>query len=212
MTRAQLDSIVRSARALTNVEPGANGRPAPMSFAFPPRSSMDRQAFDARMAHLGPPRHVIIADPPADHAHPDVQPAGTAVMDELRKQLAGNERYVVVNQDSTNAALARSRNRDSVMIWLGGDMNVSIRAFSTPSRDSVRWQVTLFDPTSITRSQTINLGPVARSGDAPVTDTLARLASRALWQLDHTPRREIISVAPGITPPSAPTPPVIKKP
>jgi hypothetical protein len=184
-----------------------------MTFGFPPRNSMDRAAFDARLAHLGPPRHVIIADPPPDHAHPDVQPAGTAVMDALRRQLAGNARYVIVNQDSTNAALARSRNRDSVMSWLGGDMNVSIRGYSTPSRDSVRWQITLFDPTAVTRSQSVSIGPIARTDNPPVTDSLARLASRALWQLDHTPRREINSVAPpDITPPTAPSPPVIKKP
>ena len=163
---------------------------------------------------MGPPRHVIIADPPPDRAHPELQAAGTAVMDQLRKELAANSRYLVVNHDSTNAALARSRNRDSIMVWLGGDMNVSIRAYPTTNPDSVRWMVTLFDPTAMARSETVNLGPVARSTAAVVTDSLVRLASRGLWQLDHTPRRPGAMMPPGAAPmvPAAPAAPVVKKP
>ncbi|HXD22087.1 MAG TPA: hypothetical protein VN613_01920, partial [Gemmatimonadaceae bacterium] len=167
---------------------------------------------DDRLAHMGPPRHVVIADPPPDRSHPDFQAAGIAVLDELRKQLATNSRYLVVNHDSTNAALERSRNRDSVMAWLGGDMNVSIRTYPTASRDSVRWQVTLVDPSSFTRITTVALGPVAKTGDPSVADSLVRLTSRALWQLDHMPRRPVAPVTPGMTPPAAPAAPVIKKP
>src|SRR5262249_39059049 len=83
MTRGQLDSIVRYSRGLTGLAPGANARPGTMTFTVPPRNGMDRQAFDARLANMGPPRHVIIADPPPDRAHPDLQAAGTAVMDAL---------------------------------------------------------------------------------------------------------------------------------
>ena len=134
-------------------------------------------------------------------------------MDQLRKQLATESRYVVVNHDSTNAVLARSRNRDSVMAWLGGDMNVSIRAYPTANPDSVRWMVTLSDPTAMGRGETVSLGPLARSGAGAVTDSLVRLASRGLWQLDHSPRRPAAVTPPGVVPaPTAPTPPVIKKP
>jgi hypothetical protein len=100
------------------------------------------------------------------------------------------------------------------MAWLGGDMNVSIRAVPTTSADSVRWMVTLSDPTAMARGETVNLGPVARSAAAAVTDSLVRLASRGLWQLDHTPRRPGASAPPGTAPmvPAAPAAPVIKKP
>jgi hypothetical protein len=98
------------------------------------------------------------------------------------------------------AALARTRNRDSVMTWLGGDMNVSIRAYSAAGPDSVRWLVSLFDPTSMARGETVNFGPVARSGGSAMTDSLVRLATRALWQLDHTPRRANPGAAPGGVP------------
>ena len=127
---------------------------------------------------MGPPRHVIIADPPPDRAHPELQAAGTAVMDELRKQLAGNARYVLVNHDSMTAALMRSRNRDSVMTWLGGDMNVSIRAYPAASPDSVRWLVSLFDPTSMARGETVNIlaGPV--NAPAAVADSLVPISPR----------------------------------
>ncbi|MFI5231829.1 MAG: serine/threonine-protein kinase [Gemmatimonadales bacterium] len=211
MTPGYIDSIVRSTRGLTDLARGGNGRPTPGAFMIPPRGSADRQSLDARLANMGPPRHVVVADPPPDRAHPDLQAAGAAVMDELRKQLAANARYVVVNHDSTLAALARSRNRDSVMTWLGGDMNVSIRVYPASSPDSVHWLVSLFDPTSQARGETVNLGPVARSADASVADSLVRLASRALWQLDHAPRRTVAPRPPDVAA-VAPVAPVIKKP
>ena len=175
MTREHIDSIVRSARTMTNfVNPLAT-------------------------------RHVIVADPPADSRRPDLQIAGTQVMDAVRKQLAGNSRYQIVNRDSTNAMLQRSRNRDSVMQALGGDMNISIRV--VPSRaDSLRWMVTLFDPTSQSRSTSVTIVAPA-SAAAAITDSIARLAMAGLFQLDHTPRR---SAAP--TPPQPPTAGVVPKP
>ncbi len=216
MTRAHIDSIVRSTRGLTDMGNAFNGRGAPGNFTIPPRGSNERQSFDARMANMGPPRRVVIADPPADRTHPDLQAAGIAVMDDLRKQLAGDARYIIVNHDSTMAALERSRNRDSVMVWLGGDMNVSIRAYPMSTPDSVRWMVSLFDPTSQTRGETVNLGPVAKSGAAGVADSLVHLAFRALWQLDHSPRRAAPGSPPGVivapAQPSPPAAPVVKKP
>jgi hypothetical protein len=70
-----------------------------------------------------------------------------------------------------------------------------------PSRaDSLRWMVTLFDPTSLGRSQSVNIAAPA-SAAAAITDSIARLATNALWQLDHTPRR---NATPTPTPPSKP--------
>jgi hypothetical protein len=160
MTREHIDSIVRSARAMSSFANPVN----PMTL-----------------------RHVIVADPPPDPRHPDLQQDGTQVMDAVRKLLVANPRYVLVNRDSTAAALLRSRNRDSVMAALGGDMNVSIRVMPSHA-DSLRWMVTLFDPTSQGRSQTLNIAaPVGAA--AAITDSIARLALRALLELDHAPRR-----------------------
>jgi hypothetical protein len=186
MTRDHIDSIVKST---------FGGRGVPGNFTIPPRGSSDRAAFDARIADMGPPRRLIIADPPPDGRHPELQIGGTQVMDALRKQLGGMPRYVLVNHDSVAAALQRTRSRDSVMHMLGGDMNVSIRAVPTARADSVRWTVSLFDPTSQLRSDVITVGPVPLN--SPVTsDSVAKLAVRALWALDHAPRR-----------PTPPTPP-----
>jgi eukaryotic-like serine/threonine-protein kinase len=183
MTFAHIDSIVRSAR-------GA-GDPA--------------QSFDARMANMGPPRRVLIADPPPDRLHPELQAAGAHVMDLLRNELAGNSRYVVVNRDSVAAALRRTRSRDSVMHELDADMNVSIRALPTHAADSVRWMVTLFDPTSLSRSATVTIGPLLAGEASTASDSLAHLAAGALWHLDHVPRRT--SVTPPVTPPAVPAQP-----
>jgi serine/threonine-protein kinase len=215
MTQAHIDSIVRSARGATDFARGFPGRATPGTFTIPPRGSAERALFDARMANMGPPRRVVVADPPQDRQHPALQAAGTQVMDALRKQLGGNPRYVLVNRDSTAAALQRTRGRDSVMHLLGADMNVSIRAMPTAGADSVRWRITLFDPTSQMLVEVVNLGPVPANVAPALTDSLARAAVRALWQLDHTPRRG--SVTPPATPPATPAPPApqaapVKKP
>ena len=172
-----------------------------VDFSGMTREHIDSIVRSARIAQgFGPPRHVIVADPPADPRRPELQSAGTQVMESVRKQLAGNPRYVVVNRDSTAAALQHSRNRDSVMAALGGDMNISIRVM--PSRaDSLRWMVTLFDPTSQGRSQTLNIQAPA-SAAAAITDSIAHLAIAGLFQLDHTPRRQSATQTP--TPPPKP--------
>ena len=215
MTQAHIDSIVRSARSATDLTRGFSGRATPGTFTIPPRGSAERAPFDARMANMGPPRRVVVADPPQDRQHPELQAAGTQVMDALRKQLGGNSRYVLVNRDSTAAALQRTRGRDSVMHLLGADMNVSIRAMPTAGADSVRWTITLFDPTSQSRAEVVNLGPVPAKLAPALADSLARLAVRALWQLDHTPRRS--GVSPPAIPPATPAQPApqaapVKKP
>jgi serine/threonine-protein kinase len=191
MTQAHIDSIVRSAGGLANLGRGFSGRDG----LGGPRSASDRAAFDARFANMGPPRHVIIADPPPDRLHPEIQAAAVQVMDALRKQLAGSARYVLVNHDSIATVLQHTRSRDSVMHLLSADMNVSIRALPTASADSVHWIITLFDATSQARSTTLNVGP-APTNSTTVTDSLAALAVRSLWQLDHTPRRNAVTPPP----------------
>ncbi len=197
MTQAHIDSIVRSTRAAIDLGRNVNGRGGPGNFTGP-RNSADAAQFEARMANMGPPRRVIVADPPPDSRHAELQAAGTQVMDALRKQLASVPRYVVVNHDSVAAVLLRTRNRDSVMHVLTADMNVAIRAVPVSASDSVRWMITVFDPTSQLRSEQINTGPVPINS-AAAADSVARLVSRAFWQLDHSPRRG--------TPTPSPAPP-----
>jgi hypothetical protein len=154
---------------------------------------------------MGPPRHIVLADPPPDSRHPELQAAGTQVMDALRKQLSADARYILVNHDSVAAVLQRTRSRDSVMHLLSADMNVSVRAqMANAKGDSVRVQLTIYDPTSMSRSSIVTVGPVPVSATATVVDSVARLAARSIWQLDHTPRRG------AITSDSAPASPVKK--
>jgi tRNA A-37 threonylcarbamoyl transferase component Bud32 len=206
MTQAHIDSIVRSAGGMGNLG-RINGRDG--------RGAGDRASFEARMENMGPPRRVIVADPPPDRLHPNLQAAANQVMDALRKQLAGTPRYILVNHDSIAAVLQQTRSRDSVMHLLAADMNVSIRAMPAATADSVHWLITLFDATSQSRSSTVNVGPVPVNS-AGMTDSLAKLAARALWQLDHAPRRGG-NTPPTFTPPTAPViqpapAPAVKKP
>jgi tRNA A-37 threonylcarbamoyl transferase component Bud32 len=210
MTKGQVDSIVRASQFAGDIgmrfaDRGGGGS------GIPPRGSPLRASYDARATNMGPPRRIVVADPPPDARHQAIEGAGTQLMDALRNALGANPRYVVISRDSTAAALHGSRNRDSVMHSLNADMNASIRGYQAPSPDSVRWIITLVDPTSQLRSQTVSVGPVTLGATASLADSVAQLAARALWQLDHMPRRDAPAAAP--SPPAPPTQPTpVKKP
>jgi hypothetical protein len=213
MTKAQVDSIVRASQFAGDIgnrfaDRGTGG------LAIPPPGSPLRGSYDARLANMGPSRRIIVADPPPDARHQALADAGTQLMGALRTALGANQRYVVISRDSTAGALRSSRNRDSVMHLLNADMNVSIRGYQSANPDSVRWIITLVDPTSQLHSQTVSVGPVALGATASLADSVSQLSMRMLWQLDHSPRRGAVA-APG-SPPTAPTPPApaapIKKP
>jgi serine/threonine-protein kinase len=191
MTPAQIDSIVRAApnAELADRFAGRGAGTGAGGFTIPPRGSPERAAYDERMANMGPARRIVVADPPLDPRHPAIQAAGVQLMDALRKALGANPRYVLVSRDSTAAALLLSRRRDSVMHALNADMNASIRGYPTPSADSVRWEMRLDDPTSQMRSATIRFGTLPVNVTSTVADSVVRRSMRALWQLDHTPRR-----------------------
>ena len=70
----------------------------------------------------------------------------------------------------------------------------------------MHWLITMFDPTSQSRSTSLNIGPVPASAAPAVVDSIARLAARSLWQLDHTPRRGGASPAPAAAPAPPPVP------
>jgi tRNA A-37 threonylcarbamoyl transferase component Bud32 len=208
MTKAQVDSIVRASQFAGDIGMRFADR-AGGGLGIPPRGSPLRASYDARAANMGPPRRIVVADPPADARHQALEDAGTRVMDALRNALGANPRYVVISRDSTNAALHSTRNRDSVMHSLNADMNASIRGYPLPSPDSVRWIITLVDPTSQLHLQTVSVGPVALGATASLADSVAQLAMRVLWELDHSPRRG--AVAAPASPPATPTQPTPAK-
>jgi tRNA A-37 threonylcarbamoyl transferase component Bud32 len=212
MTPAHIDSIMRSTRGPNEYNGALPGLATPENFAFPPRGSPERAAFDERLVNMGPPRRVVIADPPPNTEHPALQAAGVRVMDALRMQLGGSARYVVVNRDTTGAVLTRTRNRDSVMQLVAADMSVSLRAIPAAGTDSVRWWMTIFDPTSQLRAEVVTSEPVPASAAGAEADSLARRAVRALWQLDHSPRRNTVAAPVAPLTPAAPREAPVKKP
>jgi hypothetical protein len=189
MTRAQLDSFARAAAGASGRGDFTNFVPPNINIPIPPPGTSDRAAMDERAANMGPARRIIIADPPLDKRYPDEQAAGVQLMDSLRKHLMPVTRFLVVNHDSVNAELAKTRNRDEVMKALNSEVNVSLRPLPTKSRDSVSWMMSLYDVTSRTRSQVVTLGPVPLAASQTIADSLTKLAMRALFQLDHQPRR-----------------------
>ncbi len=199
MTRAQIDSLVRSAPSmveLANRFPGGGPSAPNAGIPYPAIGTPERTAYDERAANMGPPRRIVIADPPADRQRPELQLSGIVLMDSLRRKLTPVARYVIVNHDSVNAMLQKTRGRDSVMHALGAEVNASIRPLPSRSKDSVSWMMTLYDPSSKSRTQVITVGPMPVAASAAIADSLSKMAIRALWQLDHQPRRADVAPKP----------------
>ncbi|MFI5310791.1 MAG: serine/threonine-protein kinase [Gemmatimonadales bacterium] len=209
-TKAVTDSIVAAART-TAMTFRFDGRGMPRGRPGQP----DRAALDARAADPGPARRVVVANPPPDR-QAWMQVSGTAITDALRGGVA-SKRFVPVSGDSTQAVLARTRNRDSVMTLLNADMLVSIRGQLVRS-DSVYWVVTVRDPTAHSQYT----GRTVVSPRAPVAtpllyqDSLVAQTIRALTEMDRAPRRgaeDPGARGPPGTPGSAAAPPTgVKKP
>jgi serine/threonine protein kinase len=203
ITTAQIDSIVRSARTMTDAMSGQRVR----------FGTLDQAAFDARAANMGPPRRIVIWTHPSDRRNPAVQDAGSAVMNVLRKTLNAQPHMTEADRDSTLAVLARTRDRDSVSHELNADMMATIRG-NLASGDSVMWVLTLWDLTAHRSfaQRSITAGKVAIADPLANVDSLMAKSVRALQEMDRAPRRPQDSMTPAA--PAAPTPPTppIKRP
>ena len=186
--------------------PGARGGPRFEVRGTPDLSRMTRAQMDSIFArNMLPPRRVVVADPRPNPAHPEMQAAGVQLMDALRRRLSAVPRFALANHDSTQAVLRRiRRNPDAVMHTLNADLAAAISG-QAAGTDSVRWIVSLFDANSQARAHVDTLGPLPLNATPAVSDSLARLMMRGLFQIERSPRRA--SVTPQPTAPPAPAEP-----
>jgi hypothetical protein len=203
MTRTQIDSIVRAGR-------GTADALSDMSQRY--RSGyLDKAAFDARAANMGPPRRIVIWNHPPERRNPTVEQAGSTIMNVLRKTLTAQPRFVEIDRDSTLAVLARTRDRDSVTRTLSADMMATIRgSFVYP--DSVVWILTMWDLTanSAFASRTVSAGKVSLADPLANVDSLTARSLHVLQDMDRAPRKGYDPRVAAPAAPGAPTPP--KKP
>jgi predicted Ser/Thr protein kinase len=159
-----LDSMV--ARSVTHItEMDRAPRKPPPDDA--PGGPLSKEAFEARAANMGPARRLIVWTHPRDASRPDIEAAGTAVADILRRQLSAVPRYSVVPTDETLNALLKSRDRDEV------------------SRQ-VRADLAAFDSY---QSRSVNAGRVHIGTPSSNVDSLFKATAKALETIDKAPRR-----------------------
>ena len=161
-----------------------------MGRGFSPRDpSLSREAFGERASNPGPPRRVFVSIPAPTRRDPDVDAAAVSVMDSLRRRLAQSRRFIVVDRDSVQLALSRSRVTDSLATLLRVDVFASL--YPQVGRDStVRWTLRLHDlsanPSFGNRSVVVK---VPRDSLLASIDSLLRGATRSLDEMDRAPRR-----------------------
>jgi tRNA A-37 threonylcarbamoyl transferase component Bud32 len=200
-TPTQIDSMIRSARgaassAVSNsgVDMGdIRGRP-----------KLDKAAFDARAADMGPPRRVAVWTHPIERRNQTIQDAGSAIMNVLRKVLSSQQRFVGIDRDSTLDVLAKSRDRDVVSRALNADMMATIRGNPMPG-DSVLWVLTVWDLNAVNSYNTRSITSPKVSLSEPMVnvDSLTTKALRALQEMDRAPRKAVDMQR--VTPPVAPS-------
>jgi serine/threonine-protein kinase len=152
------------------------------------------------------PRRLIIAEPANVPGWPEATILGRAVGDSLSRMLRSRRQFVVVNLDSVQTELLRSRNINDVTKSLNADVIVSIRMRALPNDSAIMmlqsWDLTA-EPTFRTR---IAAGrPVPKNQVLFNLDALLLSTLTYLDEMSGAPRRP--PGAPPFGPAPPPTPP-----
>jgi serine/threonine-protein kinase len=172
--------------------PGQSARAAELNALLSP------EAFQARALNMGPPRRVFIEVGSSMLRSADVMLRSGVVRDSIIRRLAASGRYRPIPTDTTQLALARTRNFDSLGVLVNADLFVTIRTGQSRA-DSVLWQAEMRDLTAHSRYTTqlasMLSGPIADGLDFNLS-RFVDLVVRGLAEIDRAPRKPLV-VAPG---------------
>lgn len=165
-------------------------------------SALSREAFAARLEHMGPPRRLFVSYPDRRGLSGPVVAASDSLADSVRRSLARLPRYVLVPEDSVRQLLSATRTISAIARTANVDLFVSVQA--SPHRDSsVTWIVTARDLGAHSA-----FGNRVVSARAPAgalltgADSIVAQVARHLEQMDRAPRRQ--ATAPAPPPPPVP--------
>jgi serine/threonine protein kinase len=149
------------------------------------------EAFQARALNMGPPRRVFVEVGSNMIRAADVMLRGGVVRDSIIRRLGASGRYRPIPTDSTQHALAKTRNFDTLSILTNAEVFVTLR--TQPARaDSVLWIAEVRDLTANTqlavRSLSMMGGPIADGLDFNLTRFVDSVV-RQLAEVDRAPRR-----------------------
>jgi hypothetical protein len=137
------------------------------------------------------PRRIVIAEPPDQRNWPEAALLGRAVADSLRRTLNGRrQQYVVVDQDSVRAALAKTRGVSEISKALNADLLVAIQL--QPLRgDSALLVLTSFDLGAVPQYRTRSSAgrPATKSEALKNLDQILLATLTHLDEMSRAPRR-----------------------
>jgi serine/threonine-protein kinase len=146
----------------------------------------------------GGPRRVIIAEAPDQRGWPEATLLGRAVADSLRRMLRlRKQQFIVVDQDSVRATIARTQSVAEITKTLNSDLVISIRLQALP-RDTAMLMVQAFDYGAVSayRARTNGGKPVPRNEVLYNLDQVLLSTVTNLEEMIRAPRRPV--------PPSSP--------
>jgi len=184
-----LDSLLARTGTQLNEMDRAPRRPPPDDA---PGGPLSKEAFDARAANMGGRRRLIVWTHPTDRAHPEIEAAGTAITDIIRKSLAGVTRYEVLPLTETLNVLGKSRLPNVVADAARAELMVTIRGSVQAQRaDSVLWTITVRDLGAFGpyQQRSVSAGRVAAGALTANADSLTQAVVRTVDTLDRAPRQ-----------------------
>ncbi|MGE5091694.1 MAG: serine/threonine-protein kinase [Bacillota bacterium] len=135
--RRVIDSIVRASLAEWS-RPGAVGpalRDLPRYMERVGRMRLDTLQLPGVASRSGP-RRVVITEPQASPAHPELSAIGASVVGSLRSALSHRKEYQLVDQNTVRGVLSQTREASQVAARLGADVIASVDLIPVPG-DSV---------------------------------------------------------------------------
>lgn len=148
------------------------------------------EAFAARAASMGPPRRVFVSTPQLRSSLETLGPATDSLADSLRRAIARNPRFIVIDADSARLILERTRTISRISETMAVELFASI--FVNLQRDSsVAWTVTVRDLGAHPSYSTRGMGVKSDPG-APLS-AIAKLVAQSvdhLREMDRAPRRQ----------------------
>jgi hypothetical protein len=137
------------------------------------------------------PRRIVVAEPPEQRNWPEATLLARAVADSLRRTLSGRrQQYVVVDQDSVSAVLAKTRGAADISKALNSDLLVAIQL--QPLRgDSALLVLTSFDLGAVPQYRTRSAAgrPTSKSEALKNFDQVLLTTLTYLDEMSRAPRR-----------------------
>jgi len=137
------------------------------------------------------PRRIVVAEPPELRNWPEAAVIGRAVADSLRRTLAARrQQYVLVDQDSVRAVLAKTRGATEISKALNADLLVAIQL--QPLRgDSALLLLTSFDLGAVPQYRTRSASgrPTTKSEALKNFDSVLLTTLTYLDEMSRAPRR-----------------------